>query len=162
MTVIPTSIIQATVAARETNASPNLLTAIAGALLLIGGIWGVLNWRNFWSGGSHRRRLERRYGTGTGWPGVAQAVYPYTFVPMLFMGIMIMAGYVMEKSSGRLETMAHLAGTVASVPAIVGSALLVSIALFGWPKSLIPPSARMFRGLCGEWLHRNLSRSKER
>jgi SAM-dependent methyltransferase len=49
-------------------------------------------------------------------------------------------------------------GFTASPP--VSSVFLFSIALFGWPRFIIPPSARRFRGLWGEWLSRKISGSR--
>ena len=81
---------------------------------------------------------------------------------MLGFGVMILAASVEEKSSGQLGNLAGVVMYLFGLPGIVSSVFLFSIALFGWPKFIIPPSARRFRGLWGDWLSRKISGSRRK
>lgn len=153
--------ILAVAAQGESDASLSPLTLVVALFLTGIGAWGVIKWRSFWGSRNDSRvahRVKERSGPG----GPLAVMFPFSFLPMLLVGLSIIAGYVGQNVTGPIGATSKLIGETLLLPWILGAFISASLVLFNRPRSLSPPAARHYKGLWGDWFYSLVHRGHRR
>ena len=89
---------------------------------------------------------------GPRWGKAAKAVYPYAFVGILSLGPMLIFGYIEQVTTGAISDVFNVLSEVSVALFFVAAALFFSILMVNRPRFLVPPHARDFHGLFGDWV----------
>lgn len=122
-----------------------------GLALLAFGLWLIVRWPRFWRG-EYKKVGAQLAIFGPRWGRVGLSLYPAVSILPIAVGCMMITGYLSEALSGTLQRYAEFAVNVFVGFVLASLPLYALLILFNRPRFLIPPYARDFHGLFGDWV----------
>lgn len=129
---------------------PSLPLWFTAAALVLVGIGATLKIPGYWRGNDSSRRSREAFGFFGDAAGRALAsVVPLAAPASIVFGVLGLALLTREVSTGPIQQVAEMIGTLLVVPTLLLIALAFEVILFGRPRALIPPRLRGQSGLLG-------------
>jgi len=130
---------------------PNLILLLSAIALVVVGIGATRKTRSYWAGGDSAVRSKAVFALMGEPLGSAMAsLVPLAGPAAVVFGLTALVLMAREVSTGTLQDVLGVIGSVLVPPTLIGVALALMIVFFGRPKLLIPPHLRNHHGLVGE------------